>query len=85
MNRVTSSLRHILGFTPCPVSDKSTKEPKRRRPYFLLEQLESRDLLAGLLPAPESALAQHPADNPTLPAAFDVFNPPVASVATTAK
>jgi polygalacturonase len=48
---------------------------------LLLEQLESRDLLAVLLPAPPAALLQHPADNPALPAAFDVFNPPVTNIA----
>jgi hypothetical protein len=46
---------------------------------LLLEQLESRDLLSVLLPTPAPALAQHPADNPALPAAFDVFNPPVVN------
>jgi hypothetical protein len=81
MARMTDRLRQFLGITSRLLPSKSTQAPAPSRRFLLLEQLETRDLLSVLLPAPPAALLQHPADNPALPAAFDVFNPPVTNIA----
>ena len=73
MKKVMDGLRHLLGIKS---SRDSRNSIKVLTTILLLEQLESRDLLS--LPAP--TFTQHPADNPVLPAAFDVFNPSVANV-----
>ncbi len=84
MNRVIMRLRLLLS----PNSRQSKRIPLRRRPPLTFEQLESRDLLAVLLPAPSGtvnaqaqiALTNHPSSNPALPSGMDVFNPPVANL-----
>src|ERR1700730_8784582 len=88
MNKVMNRLRHFFGIKSRPVFHKFAKASKRAP--LLLEQLESRNLLAlTLLPGPSSALnaaaqlalVQHPPGNPALPAGMDVFNPPVSNFA----
>ena len=84
MNRVIMRSRALLS----PRSRESKSNPIRRKPPLTFERLESRDLLAVLLPAPSAtlnaqaqiALTGHPADNPTLPAGMDVFNPSLTNI-----
>src|SRR5947209_4905058 len=81
MNWVKSRLRHLLGLTPAPAARKSMIVSARKRAALEFEQLEARNVLTTLLPAPAASVAAHPADNPAFPAGFDYFKPPVADLA----
>lgn len=73
MIEAISRLRRLFG------PKARTPVNKSYRRTLAVELLESRDLLS-LLPAPSSALSQYPADNPTLPASFQVYSPPVDTI-----
>src|SRR5262245_61549078 len=81
MKKVITHLRSIIGFSIPHSSKKNKKVSTKNWTSLSLEQLESRDLLAVLLPAPSTALSQYPASNPSLPTGIETFSPPVADVA----
>src|SRR5438105_8883801 len=80
MNWVKARLRHFLGLKYTSPSRVSKTVSAFRRPLLALEELETRNLLTAVLPAPAAALMPYPADNPAFPSGFDAFNPPIANV-----